>query len=38
MTQAETSVDFVRSIVADDNRSGRFGGRVITRFPPEPNG
>ncbi|MCI0900211.1 MAG: glutamine--tRNA ligase/YqeY domain fusion protein [Chloroflexi bacterium] len=38
MTQAETSVDFVRSMVADDNRSGRFGGRVITRFPPEPNG
>jgi glutaminyl-tRNA synthetase len=38
MTQAETSVDFVRGIVADDNRSGKFGGRVITRFPPEPNG
>jgi len=38
MTQAETSVDFVRGIVADDNRSGKFSGRVITRFPPEPNG
>ncbi len=38
MTQAETSVDFVRGIVADDNRSGKFDGRVITRFPPEPNG
>ena len=38
MTQAETSVDFVRGIVADDNRSGRFDGRVMTRFPPEPNG
>jgi glutaminyl-tRNA synthetase len=38
MTQAETSVDFVRVIVANDNRSGKFGGRVITRFPPEPNG
>ncbi len=38
MTQAETSVDFIRSIVTDDNRSGKFGGRVITRFPPEPNG
>ncbi|HKZ04130.1 MAG TPA: glutamine--tRNA ligase/YqeY domain fusion protein [Methylomirabilota bacterium] len=24
--------------VQDDNRTGRFGGRVITRFPPEPNG
>ena len=38
MTQAETSVDFVRGIIADDNRSGKFGGRVMTRFPPEPNG
>ena len=38
MTQAETSVDFVRGIIADDNRSGKFGGRVVTRFPPEPNG
>ena len=38
MTQAETSVDFVRGIVADDNRSGKFDGRVMTRFPPEPNG
>ncbi|MDE0719804.1 MAG: glutamine--tRNA ligase/YqeY domain fusion protein [Dehalococcoidia bacterium] len=38
MTQPETSVDFVRGIIADDNRSGKFGGRVVTRFPPEPNG
>jgi len=38
MTQAETSVDFVRGIVADDSRSGKFDGRVVTRFPPEPNG
>ncbi|MDA0263665.1 MAG: glutamine--tRNA ligase/YqeY domain fusion protein [Chloroflexi bacterium] len=38
MTQTETSVDFVRSIVADDIKSGKFGGRVVTRFPPEPNG
>jgi glutaminyl-tRNA synthetase len=29
---------FVRQLVAEDNRSGRFGGRVVTRFPPEPNG
>ena len=32
------SLDFVREIVADDQRSGRHGGRVHTRFPPEPNG
>ena len=32
------SLDFVRQIVADDLESGRFGGSVATRFPPEPNG
>ncbi len=31
------SVDFVRRIVLGPNASGRFGGRVHTRFPPEPN-
>ncbi|MEE9219295.1 MAG: glutamine--tRNA ligase/YqeY domain fusion protein [Acidobacteriota bacterium] len=31
------SVDFVRRIVMEHNRSGRFGGQVHTRFPPEPN-
>ena len=31
-------LDFVREIVAEDVRSGRHGGRVHTRFPPEPNG
>ncbi|MDH4181355.1 MAG: glutamine--tRNA ligase/YqeY domain fusion protein, partial [Betaproteobacteria bacterium] len=30
--------NFVRSIVAEDNRTGKYGGRVVTRFPPEPNG
>jgi glutaminyl-tRNA synthetase len=30
--------DFIREIVERDNASGRFGGRVHTRFPPEPNG
>ncbi|OGG01050.1 MAG: glutamine--tRNA ligase [Candidatus Glassbacteria bacterium RIFCSPLOWO2_12_FULL_58_11] len=30
--------DFVRAIVAEDNRTGKWGGRVVTRFPPEPNG
>ena len=36
MTQAETSVDFLRGMIADDNESGKFAGRVVTRFPPEP--
>jgi glutaminyl-tRNA synthetase len=31
-------LDFVREIIAEDQRSGRHGGRVHTRFPPEPNG
>src|SRR5579864_5646881 len=30
--------DFVRDIVAADNKSGKHAGRVVTRFPPEPNG
>lgn len=34
----QKSLDFVRQIVADDVASGRYGGRVHTRFPPEPNG
>ncbi len=32
------STDFIRSIVAEDVRAGKHGGRVTTRFPPEPNG
>src|ERR1700749_1955409 len=30
--------DFIREIVAEDQRTGKHGGRVHTRFPPEPNG
>jgi glutaminyl-tRNA synthetase (EC 6.1.1.18) len=30
--------DFIRAIVAEDNASGKYNGRVHTRFPPEPNG
>jgi len=29
---------FIRTIVAEDLRSNKHGGRVVTRFPPEPNG
>ena len=32
------SKDFIRARIAEDNDSGRFGGRVHTRWPPEPNG
>ena len=31
-------LDFIRSIVTEDREAGRNGGRVATRFPPEPNG
>jgi len=30
--------DFIRAIVARHNAEGAYGGRVATRFPPEPNG
>jgi glutaminyl-tRNA synthetase len=30
--------DFIREIIAADNAAGVHGGRVATRFPPEPNG
>jgi glutaminyl-tRNA synthetase len=29
---------FIREIILEDLRTNRFGGRVHTRFPPEPNG
>ena len=30
--------DFVRAMVAEDMKTGKWDGRVHTRFPPEPNG
>jgi len=30
--------NFIRKIMEEDRESGKFGGRVHTRFPPEPNG
>ena len=32
------ALDYIRRRVRADNESGAFGGRVQTRFPPEPNG
>lgn len=36
--EAAQSTDFIRAKAAEDTASGKFGGRVQTRFPPEPNG
>ena len=30
--------NFIRDIILDDLKTNKFGGRVHTRFPPEPNG
>ncbi len=38
MADEPASKDFVRARIIEDNESGRFGGRVHTRWPPEPNG
>jgi glutaminyl-tRNA synthetase len=34
----ERSLNFIEQIIEEDNRTGKYGGRVQTRFPPEPNG
>ena len=46
MTQIETnneiedkkSLNFIEQIVEADLKAGKNGGRLNTRFPPEPNG
>jgi glutaminyl-tRNA synthetase len=35
---SETPNNFIEEIIREDNRTGRWDGRVHTRFPPEPNG
>lgn len=34
----ERSKNFIYEIIDEDNKTGKWGGRVHTRFPPEPNG
>jgi len=38
MTESATSTHFIREIILQDLRTDKYGGRVHTRFPPEPNG
>ncbi len=37
-TKPEKSLNFIHEIIEEDNKTGKFGNRVHTRFPPEPNG
>jgi glutaminyl-tRNA synthetase len=37
-TEKPTASNFIRDIIIDDLQAGKHGGRVQTRFPPEPNG
>ena len=34
----ETPSNFIRAIIDEDMKTGKWNGRVMTRFPPEPNG
>ena len=36
--EEERSLNFIEQIITEDIRNGKNGGRVHTRFPPEPNG
>ena len=38
MSETVVSKDFIREIINEDINTGKFDGRVMTRFPPEPNG
>jgi glutaminyl-tRNA synthetase len=34
----DEKTDFIRDIIAEDIKTNRYAGRILTRFPPEPNG
>jgi glutaminyl-tRNA synthetase len=36
--ESSTRSNFIRDTIIEDLKSGKHGGRVQTRFPPEPNG
>lgn len=38
MSEEKKTLNFLEEIIEEDIRSGKHGGRVQTRFPPEPNG
>lgn len=36
--EAKSPTNFIRQIIDEDLRTNKHGGRILTRFPPEPNG
>jgi len=38
VSEQATPSDFIRDIIDEDVKTNKYGGRVHTRFPPEPNG
>ena len=38
MSETAVSTNFIREFIDEDIKTGKFDGRVMTRFPPEPNG
>jgi glutaminyl-tRNA synthetase len=38
MEERKESLNFIEQIIEEDLKSGKHNGRVLTRFPPEPNG
>ena len=38
MSNEKPSLDFIRTIIEEDLSTNKYDGRVVTRFPPEPNG
>ena len=38
MSESAPSKDFIRTIIDEHMETNKYDGRVMTRFPPEPNG
>ncbi len=38
MNSEKTTKDFIREIIEQDIKDNKHGGKIVTRFPPEPNG
>jgi glutaminyl-tRNA synthetase len=36
--EKELVANFIRDVIKEDMKSNKWGGKVVTRFPPEPNG